>query len=91
MRVGDERFDDVKFQIDYNLAQQHFNHRMTDEELVNAVFEPQEQVSPAQIDLLDAAFMLATAGPAQTRVGTGSGGSHSDLPWDGKKSTSRKR
>ncbi len=90
-RVGDELFDDVKFQIDYNLAQQHFNHRITDEELVNAVFEPQEQVSPAQIDLLDAAFMLATAGPAQTRVGTGSGGSHSDLPWDGKKNTSRKR
>ncbi len=87
-RVGDERFDDVKFQIDYNLAQQHFNNQITDEELVNAVFEPQEQVSPAQIDLLGAAFMLATAGPAQTRVGTG--GSHSDLPWDGKKNTGRR-
>ncbi len=90
-RVGDEQFDDVKFQIDYNLAQQHFNHRITDEELVNAVFEPQEQVSQAQIDLLGAAFMLATAGPAQTRVGTGAGGSHSDLPWDSKKNTGRKR
>ncbi len=90
-RVGEEQFDDVKFQIDYNLAQQHFNHRITDEELVNAVFEPQEQVSQAQIDLLGAAFMLATAGPAQTRVGTGSGGSHSDLPWNGKKNTSRKQ
>ncbi len=90
-RVGDERFDDVKFQIDYNLAQQHFNNQITDEELVNAVFEPQEQVSQAQIDLLGAAFMLATAGPAQTRIGTGSGGSHSDLPWDGKKNTGRKR
>ncbi len=59
--------------------------------LVNAVFEPQEQVSQAQIDLLGAAFMLATGGPAQTRVGTGSGGSHSDLPWDGKKNTGRRR
>ncbi len=90
-RVGDERFDDVKFQIDYNLAQQHFNHQITDEELVNAVFEPQEQVSPAQIDLLDAAFILATGGPAQTRVGTGAGGSHSDLPWNGKKNNGRRR
>ncbi len=90
-RVGEELFDDVKFQIDYNLAQQHFNNQITDEELVNAVFEPQEQVSPAQIDLLGAAFILATAGPAQTRIGTGSGGSHSDLPWNGKKNTSRKQ
>ena len=90
-RVGDERFDDVKFQIDYNLAQQHFNRQITDEELVNAVFEPQEQVSPAQMDLLGAAFMLAAAGPAQTRVGTGTGSSHSDLPWDGKKNSGRRR
>ncbi len=90
-RVGEELFDDVKFQIDYNLAQQHFNHQLTDEELVNAVFEPQEQVSPAQIDLLGAAFMIATAGPAQIHVGTGTGGSHSDLPWDGKKNTGRRR
>ncbi len=90
-RVGDERFDDVKFQIDYNLAQQHYNHRITDEELVNAVFEPQEQVSQAQIDLLGATFMLATGGPAQTRVGTGAGCSHSNLPWDGKKNTGRRR
>ncbi len=90
-RVGDELFDDVKFQIDYNLAQQHFNNQITDEELVNAVFEPQEQVSQAQIDLLGAAFILATAGPAQPRVGTGAGGSHSDLPWDGKKNTGRRR
>ncbi len=90
-RVGDERFDDVKFQIDYNLAQQHFNNQITDEELVNAVFEPQEQVSEAQADLLGAVLILATAGPAQPRVGTGSGNSHSDLPWDGKKNTGRRR
>lgn len=90
-RVGNELFDDVKFQIDYNLAQQHLNHCITDEEFVNAVFEPQEQVSPAQVDLLDAAVILATGGPAQTRVGIGAGGSHSDLPWDGKKNNTRKR
>ncbi len=90
-RVGDEQFDDVKFQIDYNFAQQHFNNQITDEELVNAVFEPQEQVSQAQIDLLGAAFMLATGGPAQTSIGTGAGGSHSDLLWDGKKNTGRRR
>ena len=89
-RVGNEHFDDVKFQIDYNLAQHHYNNHITDEELVNAVFEPQEQVSQAQIDLLGVAFMLASGGPAQTRVGTGAGGSRSDLPWDGKKNIRRK-
>ena len=90
-KVGNELFDDVKFQIDYNLAQQHFNNQITDEELVNAVFAPQEQVSAAQADLLGAAFILATGGPAQTRVGTGAGSSHSDLPWDGKKNNGRRR
>ena len=29
--AGDERFDDVKFQIDYNLAQLHYNNLITDE------------------------------------------------------------
>ena len=90
-RVGKELFDDVKFQIDYNLVQQHFNHEITDEELVNAVFEPQEQVSEAQADLRGAALILATGGPAQAHIGTGAGGSHSDLPWEGKKNTGRKR
>ena len=59
-------------------------------ELINDIFEPQEQVSQSQIDLLGAAFMLASGGPAQTRVGTGAGGSHSDLPWDEKKNIRRK-
>ena len=90
-RGGEELFDDVKFQIDYNLAQQHYNDQITDEELVNAVFAPQEQVSEVQADLLGAAFILASGGPAQTRFGTGAGGSHSDLPWDGKKNNGRKR
>ena len=89
-QVGDERFDDVKFQIDYDLAQQHFNHEITDEEFVNAVFEPQEQVCPVQTDLLGATLLLATGGLAQTRVGTSAGGSHSNLPWDGKKNNTKK-
>jgi len=90
-RAGNELFDDTKFQIDYDIAQQHFNHCITDEEFVNAIFEPQEQVSPAQADLLGVAFILATGGPAQTRVGTGAGSSHSDLPWDGRKNNMRRR
>ena len=84
-RVGEELFEDIKFQIDYDVAQRHFNGQITDEEFVNAVFEPQEQVNEAQAQLLGAAFMLASGGPAQAHVGTGGGGSSSDLPWSEQK------
>ena len=93
-RVGDELFENIKFQIDYDVAQKHFNGQITDEEFVNAVFDPQEQVNGKQAELLDAAFTLAAGGPAEVHVGTGSGGSSSDLPWNdnvAKKHTSVKR
>lgn len=60
-------------------------------ELINDIFEPQEQVSEVQANLLGAAFILATGGPAQTRVGTGAGSSHYNLSWDGRKNNMRKR
>ena len=90
-RVGDELFEDTKFQIDYDVAQRHFSGQITDEEFVNAVFEPQEQVNEVQAQLLGAAFMLASGGPAEVHVGTGGGGSSSDLPWNDKKSKGLKR
>lgn len=79
-RVGEELFEDTKFQIDYDVALKHFNGLLTDEEFVNAVFEPQEQVNEVQAQLLGAAFMLVSGGPAQAHVGTG-GESTSELPW----------
>ena len=84
-RVGEELFEDTKFQIDYDVAQRHFNGQITDEEFVNVVFEPQEQVSGKQAELLGAAFTLAAGGPAEVHVGTGSGSSSSDLMWGEKK------
>ena len=73
-RVGDELFDNIKFQIDYDVAQRHFNGQITNEEFVNAVFDPQEQVNGKQAELLGAVFTLAAGGPAEVHVGTGSGG-----------------
>ena len=93
-RSGDELFENIKFQIDYDVAQRHFNGQITDEEFVNAVFDPQEQVNEIQAQLLGAAFTLAFGGPAEVHVGTGTGGSSSDLPWNdnvAKKHTSIKR
>lgn len=80
-RVGEELYEDTKFQVDYDMAQRHFNGLLTDEEFVNAVFESQEQVNGKQAELLGAAFTLAVGGQAEVHVGTGSGGSSSDLPW----------
>lgn len=80
-RVGEELYEDTKFQIDYDVAQKHFNGLITDEEFVNAVFEPQEQVNEIQTQLLGTTFMLVSGGPAQAHVGTGGGGSSSKLPW----------
>lgn len=90
-RVGKELFENVKFQIDYNVAQAHFNRQLTDEEFVNAVFESQEQVNEIQANLLGVAFELAIGGPAQAHVGTGGGGSSSELLWNDKKHKGLKR
>ena len=49
-----------------------------------ALFEPMEQISQSQATLLGASLTLAAGGPAQTHIGTGSGGSQSDMAWNGK-------
>ncbi len=90
-RVGNEVFEETKFQIDYNVAQAHFNRQITDEEFVNAVFEPQEQVNEIQANLLGVAFELVAGGQAQAHVGTGGGGSSSELLWNDKKHKGLKR
>lgn len=65
--------------------QKYLNDEFTEYELINAIFEPFEQVSQMQAQLLDASLGLMAGGPAQTRVGTGGGGSSSDMPWGEKK------
>ncbi len=82
-KVGDEEYDNVK-DIDYFGAvwERYKKGEATIYELVNDTFEPQEQANSAQAQLLGATLMLVSGGPAQARVGTGSGGSQSDLPWN---------
>lgn len=57
------------------------NGELTEHELINACFSAAEQVSEIQANLLSAAIELATGGAAQPHVGTGGGGSTSELPW----------
>lgn len=57
------------------------NGELTEHEFVNACFSAAEQVNEVQTNLLSAAIELATGGAAQPHVGTGGGGSTSELPW----------
>lgn len=90
-KVENEEFETTKFSVLYTTAQKHFRGELTDEEFVNAIFEPHEQVNEAQIQLLGATFMLANGGPAQIHVGTGSSGARPDLPWREKKNPAPRR
>ncbi len=65
--------------------QKYQNDEFTEYELINAIFELFEQVSQMQAQLLDASLGLMAGGPAQTHVGTGGGGSSSDMPWGERK------
>ncbi len=67
------------------------NGELTEHEFVNACFSAAEQVSEIQTNLLSAAIELTTGGSAQPHVGTGSGGSTSDMPWGERKKPIRKR
>ncbi|WP_229039388.1 MULTISPECIES: hypothetical protein [Prevotellaceae] len=57
------------------------NRELTEHEFVNACFSATEQVCEIQSHLLSAAIELATGEAAKPHVGTGGGGSTSELPW----------
>ena len=91
-RVGNEEYD-TRTYIEYfsEIWERFSKNEATVYELINEVFEPQEQVNEAQANLLGAVFELAAGGQAQTHVGTGSGGASSELPWNDKKHKGLKR
>ena len=94
-KVENESFEEAKYFEWYNpVIQKYLQGELTDHELVNEIFEPFEQISQVQAQLLGATFEMLSGGPAQTHVGTGGGGSSSDMPWGEKKNdsnTSRRR
>ncbi len=47
-------------------------------------------MNEAQAQLLGTALTLAMGGPAQAHIGTGGGGSQSDLSWGERKKNGRK-
>lgn len=59
-------------------------------ELVNILFEPEEQVDESQRHLLGEFLQMASGGTATPHVGTGGGGS-SDTPWNDRDKESRNK
>lgn len=89
-QVGSEEYDDSKSVDWLNPIWDSFTKgEATIHELVNEIFEPWEQVNEVQANLLGTAFELAIGGQAQVHVGTGSGGSSSELPWGDKDNHSK--
>ena len=91
-RVGNEEYD-TRTYIEYfsDIWERFSKNEATVHELINEVFEPWEQVNEAQANLLGATFELAMGGQAQVHIGTGGGGSSSDLPWGEQKKKSPQR
>lgn len=85
-KVGNEEYD-TRTYIEYfsEIWERFSKGEATAYELINEVFEPHEQVNEAQANLLGVAFELVMGGQAQVHVGTGSGGSSSELPWSEQK------
>lgn len=84
-RVADAVYDTISFDIPHGTYSRYEKGELTDEELTNDVFPPEEQVNDRQIELLEAAIIAASGGPAQAHVGTGGGGGDSKLPWRDRK------
>lgn len=91
-RVKDIEHTAVTYLSDSDKRLQAFgNGELTEHEFVNACFSAAEQVSEIQANLLSGAIELATGGTAQPHVGTGGGGSTSELPWRDKDKNLKKR
>ena len=75
-------FKNTSYNLPQNLLDKYDSGAITLHELVNELFEPWEQVDESQHSLLAIALQTAAGGIPTPHVGTGAGGSSSDLPWN---------
>jgi hypothetical protein len=75
-------FKNTSYNLPQNLLDKYDRGTITLHELVNELFEPWEQVDESQHSLLAVALQTAAGGIPTPHVGTGAGGSSSDLPWN---------
>lgn len=77
-------FKTTAYDIPQELLEKYDSGAITLHELVNELFAPWEQVDESQHSLLAVALQTAAGGTPTPHVGTGAGGSSSDLPWNDK-------
>ena len=75
-------FKNTSYNLPQSLLEKYDRGAITLHELVNELFEPWEQVDESQHSLLAVALQTAAGGIPTPHVGTGAGGSSSDLPWN---------
>lgn len=75
-------FKNTSYNLSQNLLDKYDSGALTLHELGHELFEPWEQVDESQHSLLAVALQTAAGGIPTPHVGTGSGGSSSDLPWN---------
>lgn len=75
-------FKTTSYDIPQELLDKFDSGMITLHELVNELFAPWEQVDESQHSLLAVALQTAAGGTPTPHVGTGAGGSNSDLPWN---------
>ena len=81
-KIGGNEFKNTSYNLPQSLLDKYDSGAITLHELVNELFEPWEQVDESQHSLLAVAFQTAAGGIPAPHVGTGAGGSSSDLPWN---------
>lgn len=74
-------FKNTSYNLPQNLLDKYDSGAITLYELINELFEPWEQVDESQHTLLAVVLQTAAGGIPTPHVGTGAGGSSSDLPW----------
>lgn len=75
-------FKNTSYNLPQSLLDKYDSGAITLHELVNELIEPWEQVYESQHSLLAIALQTAAGGIPTPHVGTGTGGSSSDLPWN---------
>ena len=75
-------FKNTAYNLPQNLLDKYDSGVITLHELVNELFEPWEQIDESQHRLLAIALQTAAGGIPTLQVGTGAGGSSSELPWN---------
>lgn len=76
-----QQYRTTSYNVPPGLLQQYDQEELTMHELVNTLFEPEEQVDESQRHILCELLQMASGGTATPHVGTG-GGSSSDTPWN---------